>query len=124
MDGEKATDGGLERGSHPLFAAVIAVGEGDIMAITGIGYGRTFVYETQKRVNEGVLQSTSDAENRFAENLEAAEENDKALAPVTRGVRLNRRIEGKDKCPMGKWRRTVLLNIMGWSSSAIMIITV
>lgn len=85
MDGEKATDGGLERGSHPLFAAVIAVGEGDIMAITGISYGRTFVYETQKRVNEGVLQSTSDAENRFAENLEATEENDKALAPVTRG---------------------------------------
>ena len=41
MDGEKATDGGLERGSHPLFAAVIAVGEGDIMAITGISYGRT-----------------------------------------------------------------------------------
>ena len=37
MDGEKATDGGLERGSHPLFVAVIAVGEGDIMAITGIG---------------------------------------------------------------------------------------
>lgn len=29
MDGEKATDGGLERGSHPLFAAVIAVGEGE-----------------------------------------------------------------------------------------------
>ena len=24
MDGEKATDGGLERGSHPFFAAVIA----------------------------------------------------------------------------------------------------
>lgn len=102
MDGEKATDGGLERGSHPLFAAVIAVGEGDIMAITGIGYGRTFVYETQKRVNEGVLQSASDAENRFAENLEAAEENDKVLAPVTRGVRLNRRIEGKDKVPYGE----------------------
>ena len=102
MDGEKATDGGLERGSHPLFAAVIAVGEGDIMAITGIGYGGTFVYETQKRVNEGVLQSASDAENRFAENLEAAEENDKALAPVTRGVRLNRRIEGKDKVPYGE----------------------
>ena len=38
MDGEKATDGGLERGSHPLFAAVIAVGEGDIMAITGISW--------------------------------------------------------------------------------------
>ena len=102
MDGEKATDGGLERGSHPLFAAVIAVGEGDIMAITGIGYGRTFVYETQKRVNEGVLQSVSDAENRFAENLESAEENDKVLAPVTRGVRLNRRIEGKDKVPYGE----------------------
>jgi len=103
MDGEKATDGGLERGSHPLFAAVIAVGEGDIMAITGIGYGRTFVYETQKRVNEGVLQSASDVASRFAESLEeSAEENDKALAPVTRGVRLNRRIEGKDKVPYGE----------------------
>ncbi len=103
MDGEKATDGGLERGSHPLFAAVIAVGEGDIMAITGISYGRTFVYETQKRVNEGVLQSTSDVASRFAESLEeSAEENDKALAPVTRGVRLNRRIEGKDKVPYGE----------------------
>lgn len=103
MDGEKATDGGLERGSHPLFAAVIAVGEGDIMAITGISYGRTFVYETQKRVNEGVLQSESDVASRFAESLEeSAEENDKALAPVTRGVRLNRRIEGKDKVPYGE----------------------
>lgn len=103
MDGEKATDGGLERGSHPLFAAVIAVGEGDIMAITGISYGRTFVYETQKRVNEGVLQSASDVASRFAESLEeSAEENDKALAPVTRGVRLNRRIEGKDKVPYGE----------------------
>ncbi len=103
MDGEKATDGGLERGSHPLFAAVIAVGEGDIMAITGIGYGRTFVYETQKRVNEGVLQSASDVASRFAESLEeSAEENDKVLAPVTRGVRLNRRIEGKDKVPYGE----------------------
>ena len=103
MDGEKATDGGLERGSHPLFAAVIAVGEGDIMAITGISYGRTFVYETQKRVNEGVLQSASDVASRFAESLEeSAEENDKVLAPVTRGVRLNRRIEGKDKVPYGE----------------------
>ncbi len=72
------------------------------MAITGIGYGRTLMYEIQKRVSEGTLQSTSDAENRFAENLEAAEENDKALAPVTRGVRLNRRIEGKDKVPYGE----------------------
>ena len=113
MDGEKATDGGLERGSHPFFAAVIAVGEGDIMAITGIGYGRTFVYETQKRVNEGVLQSTSDAENRFAENLEAAEENDKALAPVTRGVRLNRRIEGKDKVPYGEMAENGVIEYNG-----------
>lgn len=113
MDGEKATDGGLERGSHPLFAAVIAVGEGDIMAITGIGYGRTFVYETQKRVNEGVLQSASDAENRFAENLEAAEENDKALAPVTRGVRLNRRIEGKDKVPYGEMAENGVIEYEG-----------
>jgi len=72
------------------------------MAITGIGYGRTLMYEIQKRVSEGTLQSASDAENRFAENLEAAEENDKALAPVTRGVRLNRRIEGKDKVPYGE----------------------
>ena len=113
MDGEKATDGGLERGSHPLFAAVIAVGEGDIMAITGISYGRTFVYETQKRVNGGVLQSTSDAENRFAENLEAAEENDKALAPVTRGVRLNRRIEGKDKVPYGEMAENGVIEYEG-----------
>lgn len=113
MDGEKATDGGLERGSHPFFAAVIAVGEGDIMAITGIGYGRTFVYETQKRVNEGVLQSTSDAENRFVENLEAAEENDKALAPVTRGVRLNRRIEGKDKVPYGEMAENGVIEYNG-----------
>lgn len=113
MDGEKATDGGLERGSHPLFAAVIAVGEGDIMAITGISYGRTFVYETQKRVNEGVLQSTSDAENRFAENLEATEENDKALAPVTRGVRLNRRIEGKDKVPYGEMAENGVIEYEG-----------
>lgn len=73
------------------------------MAITGIGYGRTFVYETQKRVNEGVLQSASDVASRFAESLEeSAEENDKVLAPVTRGVRLNRRIEGKDKVPYGE----------------------
>ena len=83
------------------------------MAITGISYGRTFVYETQKRVNEGVLQSTSDAENRFAENLEAAEENDKALAPVTRGVRLNRRIEGKDKVPYGEMAENGVIEYEG-----------
>lgn len=82
--------------------AVIAAEREINMAITGIGYGRTLMYEIQKRVSEGTLQSTSDAENRFAENLEAAEENDKALAPVTRGVRLNRRIEGKDKVPYGE----------------------
>ena len=114
MDGEKATDGGLERGSHPLFAAVIAVGEGDIMAITGISYGRTFVYETQKRVNEGVLQSASDVASRFAESLEeSAEENDKALAPVTRGVRLNRRIEGKDKVPYGEMAENGVIEYEG-----------
>lgn len=73
------------------------------MAITGIGYGRTLMYEIQKRVSEGTLQSASDVASRFAESLEeSAEENDKALAPVTRGVRLNRRIEGKDKVPYGE----------------------
>ena len=78
-------------------------GEGDIMAITGIGYGRTLMYEIQKRVSEGTLQSASDVASRFAESLEeSAEENDKVLAPVTRGVRLNRRIEGKDKVPYGE----------------------
>lgn len=73
------------------------------MAITGIGYGRTLMYEIQKRVSEGTLQSVSDVASRFAESLEeSAEENDKVLAPVTRGVRLNRRIEGKDKVPYGE----------------------
>lgn len=73
------------------------------MAITGIGYGRTLMYEIQKRVSEGTLQSASDVASRFAESLEeSAEENDKALASVTRGVRLNRRIEGKDKVPYGE----------------------
>ena len=103
MDGEKATDGGLERGSHPLFAVVIAAEREINMAITGIGYGRTLMYEIQKRVSEGTLQSASDVASRFAESLEeSAEENDKVLAPVTRGVRLNRRIEGKDKVPYGE----------------------
>lgn len=73
------------------------------MAITGIGYGRTLMYEIQKRVSEGTLQSAPDVASRFAESLEeSAEENDKVLAPVTRGVRLNRRIEGKDKVPYGE----------------------
>ena len=84
MDGEKATDGGLERGSHPLFAAVIAVGEGDIMAITGIGYGRTFVYEAQKRVNAGDVQSaqgsaTETTESRFAESIEELAKEDNTV---------------------------------------------
>ena len=61
------------------------------------------MYEIQKRVSEGTLQSASDVASRFAESLEeSAEENDKVLAPVTRGVRLNRRIEGKDKVPYGE----------------------
>lgn len=83
--------------------AVIAAEREINMAITGIGYGRTLMYEIQKRVSEGTLQSASDVASRFAESLEeSAEENDKALAPVTRGVRLNRRIEGKDKVPYGE----------------------
>ena len=83
--------------------AVIAAEREINMAITGIGYGRTLMYEIQKRVSEGTLQSVSDVASRFAESLEeSAEENDKVLAPVTRGVRLNRRIEGKDKVPYGE----------------------
>lgn len=93
--------------------AVIAAEREINMAITGIGYGRTLMYEIQKRVSEGTLQSTSDAENRFAENLEAAEENDKALAPVTRGVRLNRRIEGKDKVPYGEMAENGVIEYEG-----------
>ena len=73
------------------------------MAITGIGYGRTLMYEIQKRVSEGTLQSASDVASRFAESLEeSAEENDKVLTPVTRGVQLARHIEGKDKVPYGE----------------------
>ena len=89
------------------------------MAITGIGYGRTFVYEAQKRVNAGDVQSaqgsaTETAESRFAESIEeAAEENDKALAPVTRGVRLNRRIEGKDKVPYGEMAENGVIEYNG-----------
>lgn len=78
------------------------------MAVTGIGYGRTFVYETQKRVNAGDVQSalgsaTETAESRFAETIgESAEEDDTVKTPVTRGVQLNRHIEGKDKVPYGE----------------------
>lgn len=84
------------------------------MAITGIGYGRTLMYEIQKRVSEGTLQSASDVASRFAESLEeSAEENDKALAPVTRGVRLNRRIEGKDKVPYGEMAENGVIEYEG-----------
>lgn len=78
------------------------------MAVTGIGYGRTFVYETQRRVNAGDVQSalgsvTETAESRFAESIEeSAKEDDTVTTPVTRGVRLARRIEGKDKVPYGE----------------------
>lgn len=78
------------------------------MAITGIGYGRTFVYEAQKRVNAGDVQSaqgsaTETAESRFAESIEeSAQEDDTVRTPVTRGVQLTRHIEGKDKVPYGE----------------------
>lgn len=84
------------------------------MAVTGIGYGRTLVYETQKRVNEGSLQSVADTESRFAERLEeSAKEEDKTFAPVTRGVRLNRRIEGKDKVPYGEMAEDGVIEYQG-----------
>lgn len=93
----------LQEKATIFFMAVIAAEREINMAITGIGYGRTLMYEIQKRVSEGTLQSASDVASRFAESLEeSAEENDKVLAPVTRGVRLNRRIEGKDKVPYGE----------------------
>ena len=78
------------------------------MAITGISYGRTFVYEAQKRVNAGDVQSaqgsaTETAESRFAESIEeSAQEDDTVKTPVTRGVQLTRHIEGKDKVPYGE----------------------
>ena len=78
------------------------------MAVTGIGYGRAFVYETQKRVNAGDVQSalgsvTEAAESRFAENIEeSAKEDDTVKTPVTRGIQLVRHIEGKDKVPYGE----------------------
>lgn len=78
------------------------------MAVTGIGYGRTFVYETQRRVNAGDVQSalgsvTEAAESRFAESIEeSAKEDDTVKTPVTRGVQLTRHIQGKDKVPYGE----------------------
>ena len=78
------------------------------MAVTGIGYGRTFVYETRKRVNTGDVQSalvsvTEAIESRFAESIrKSAIEDDTVMPPVTRGVQLTRRIEGKDKVPYGE----------------------
>lgn len=74
------------------------------MAVTGIGYGRTFVYETQKRVSAGDLQSAAEAaESRFAESIEeSAKEDDTVKTPVTRGVQLTRHIQGKDKVPYGE----------------------
>ena len=78
------------------------------MAVTGIGYGRTFVYEAQKRVNAGDVQSaqgsaTETAESRFAESIEElAKEDNTVKTPVTRGVQLTRHIEGKDKVPYGE----------------------
>lgn len=78
------------------------------MAVTGIGYGRTFVYETQKRVKAGDLQSAmmsaaKTPQSRFAESIEeSAQEDDTVKTPVTRGVQLTRHIEGKDKVPYGE----------------------
>lgn len=89
------------------------------MAVTGIGYGRTFAYETQKRVNAGDVQSalgsaTEAAESRFAESIgESAKEDDSTKTPVTRGVRLNRRIEGKDKVPYGEMAEDGIIEYNG-----------
>ena len=89
------------------------------MAVTGIGYGRTFVYETQKRVNAGDVQSalgsaTETAESRFAESIEeAAKEDDTVKTPVTRGVQLVRHIEGKDKVPYGEMAEDGIIEYNG-----------
>ena len=75
------------------------------MAITGIGYGRTLMYETQKRANgaDGAdLGSMANTGLRFADTMDTENTEDDTLAPVTRGVRLARRIEGKDKVPYGE----------------------
>ena len=89
------------------------------MAITGIGYGRTFVYEAQKRVNAGDVQSaqgsaTETAESRFAESIEElTKEVNTVKTPVTRGVQLNRRIEGKDKVPYGEMAENGVIEYEG-----------
>ena len=105
----------FRQGNHPFSIGQRSLpGEGETMAVTEIGYGRTFLYETQKRGNGGALQSVADAESRFAESLEeSAKEEDKALAPVTRGVRLNRRIEGKDKVPYGEMAEDGVIEYAG-----------
>ena len=81
------------------------------MAITGIGYGRTFVYEAQKRVNAGDVQSaqgsaTETAESRFAESIEelAKEDNTVKTPAISRE---------RTRCPMEKWLRTASLNTTG-----------
>lgn len=89
------------------------------MAITGIGYGRTFVYEAQKRVNAGDVQSAlgsaaEAAESRFAESVgESAKEDDTVKTPVTRGVQLARHIEGKDKVPYGEMAEDGIIEYNG-----------
>ena len=89
------------------------------MAITGIGYGRTFVYEAQKRVNAGNVQSaqgsaTETAESRFAESIEGlAKEDNTVKTPVTRGVQLTRHIEGKDKVPYGEMAENGVIEYEG-----------
>ncbi len=89
------------------------------MAVTGIGYGRTFVYETQKRVNAGEVQSAlggvaEAAESRFAESIgESAREDDTVKTPVTRGVQLARHIEGKDKVPYGEMAEDGIIEYNG-----------
>ena len=66
------------------------------------------MYEAQKRVNAGDVQSaqgsaTETAESRFAESIEElAKEDNTVKTPVTRGVQLARHIEGKDKVPYGE----------------------
>ncbi len=120
MDGEKATDGCLTGGDHPFLLGRDHCPEREsTMAVTGIGYGRTFVYETQKRVNAGEVQSAlggvaEAAESRFAESIgESAREDDTVKTPVTRGVQLARHIEGKDKVPYGEMAEDGIIEYNG-----------
>ena len=86
------------------------------MAITGIGYGRTFVYEAQKRVNAGDVQSaqgsaTETAESRFAESIEElAKEDNTVKTPAYSWPAISRE---RTRCPMEKWLRTASLNTTG-----------